>query len=253
MMRRPTPRPRARAAYLPMLALMLVASGYARAATHDIEGFVVDDDNRPLEGATVSVEGLQIATQTDSLGGFVLSAVPEGRHRLTARMGCVMSGHIDDMQVPRPLRVPLPIRLARVDCAGDAGDASTQRALVAHAVRAFARVEQQAIALALLAVDDVAIGDATVPVAHLDAGAEFAEAIWLSVCVRVIDDRHALVRIVRSSPPVPEELDMFAGDAALLSLTRPSVDAEWGIARQLVCVDSPPDESGPGDVRAISE
>ena len=88
-----------------------------------------------------------------------------------------------------------------------------------------------------LTIDDVAIGDEQrVPVEHLSQDSAFPEAIWLSLCVSSGDARTAFVRIVRASPPVPEELDVFVGDAALLTFTRESDGGDWRMAQQLVCV-----------------
>jgi hypothetical protein len=246
---------------VPIVVAIALAACAVRAAAADdesrryeIRGFVVDETDRPVAGATISLEGAEIAAQADSLGGFVLPDVPAGSYRLTARLGCVMSAHMDALHIPRPLRVPLPIRLFRIDC-GTVPDltADEQRDLVARGVEAFVSADRAEIVRVLLgdgairlldggnvSIDATAIGEASVPVAHLSPDDTFTEAIWISLCFTTPDEETVLLRLLRSSPPVPEELDVFAGDAALLTFTREAPGDPWHLARQLVCVDAEP-------------
>lgn len=238
------------------LLTSLPAGAPASEDTFDIEGFVVDDTNKAVSGATVLLEGLEIIATTDSLGGFVLHDVPSGEHRVTARVGCAMAGHVDALRVPRPVRVPLPIRLKAIDCTAPTSlDVNDERALVTLAVRWFTEPERRPVVDALLAdgairllsggnvtATDVTLADTTrVPIEHLSQDDAFPEAIWLSLCITTPEERTALVRIVRASPPVPEELDVFIGDAALFTFKRPAAGSKWELSRQLVCLDTAPE------------
>jgi hypothetical protein len=221
---------------------------------YEVSGFVVDADDRPAPGVWISLEGTDVAAESDSLGGFVLRDIPKGTYRLTARLGCVMSGHLDVLHVPRPLRVPLPIRLVEVDCYSEVDlSPPDQSDMIGRSIIAFARADRQAIVTALFAdrairlldggnasVDEVPVEDVGVHVEHFAQDTTFDEAIWISICLTTPNDRTALVRLVRSSPPVPEELDVFAGDAALFTFARDGADRPWHLARHLICVDAAP-------------
>lgn len=228
-------------------------------ARYEIPGFVVGLDDRPVPGATVSLEGTEIVAQTDSLGGFVLYDVPAGSYRVTARRGCVLSGYVDALHVPRPLKVPLPIRLVMVDCMADAELTDGDEAdLIARSVDAFARTDRRAVVTALIGdgairlldggnvtIDAVTIGDAHPAVEHRSQDDTFEEAIWVSICLATPDAHTALVRMVRTSPHVAEELDVFAGNAALFTFTRNAPGDTWHLARQLLCADRMPEAKEP--------
>src|SRR5262245_10296122 len=54
----------------------------AKAQTKTINGTVLDDNGKPLQGATVAVKNSTISKNTDAKGAFMLS-VPEGTNSLT--------------------------------------------------------------------------------------------------------------------------------------------------------------------------
>jgi hypothetical protein len=75
-----------------LVALWVFAPGPARAqltptpGTAVLRGNVIDDaDDKPLAGATVSIEVLRLSVVTDSTGSFRLIAVPPGRHLVSVR------------------------------------------------------------------------------------------------------------------------------------------------------------------------
>lgn len=55
------------------------------AQTGSVTGTVMDDNNQPLPGATVQVEGTSFGSVTDDNGYFTLSDIPPGDHFLIAR------------------------------------------------------------------------------------------------------------------------------------------------------------------------
>ncbi|BAV07614.1 TonB-linked outer membrane protein, SusC/RagA family [Filimonas lacunae] len=52
------------------------------AATHTISGVVLDENGKPLQGATVLLEALNWRRSTDAKGEFIFTDVPEGHYRL---------------------------------------------------------------------------------------------------------------------------------------------------------------------------
>lgn len=64
-----------------ILCLSFLAS-FAFSQSRTVSGRVTDPSNQPIVGATVSVKGTNLATQTDANGNFSIS-VPEGRNALT--------------------------------------------------------------------------------------------------------------------------------------------------------------------------
>ena len=64
-----------------VLCLCFITS-FAFSQTRTVSGRITDPNSQPLVGATVSVRGTNVATQTDVNGNFSLS-VPEGRNTLT--------------------------------------------------------------------------------------------------------------------------------------------------------------------------
>jgi hypothetical protein len=64
------------------LAVCLMLSSFISFAQRVVTGKVTGADNQPASGATVSVTGTNVATQTDPTGNFTIS-VPGGRSSLT--------------------------------------------------------------------------------------------------------------------------------------------------------------------------
>ncbi len=64
------------------LALILLLSSVISFAQKTVTGTVTDANNQPASGATVTVTGTKVATQTDATGNFSIS-VPAGRNSLT--------------------------------------------------------------------------------------------------------------------------------------------------------------------------
>src|ERR1700744_1040899 len=64
------------------LLLFMVMSSLAMAQTGTITGRIIDDENQPLPGATVSLKGTQTAAASDANGYFKLANVPAGQHTL---------------------------------------------------------------------------------------------------------------------------------------------------------------------------
>ena len=65
-------------AFLLVLGLPFVAL----AQTGTIQGRITDQDGQPIAGATVSLEGTGLGTQTDGQGGFALRGVPAGSYTI---------------------------------------------------------------------------------------------------------------------------------------------------------------------------
>jgi hypothetical protein len=65
-----------------VLALLLFLTTTITFAQRVVTGKVTDPNNQPAAGATVTVTGTNVATQTDSAGNFTIT-VPQGRSGLT--------------------------------------------------------------------------------------------------------------------------------------------------------------------------
>ena len=65
-----------------VLALMLIFTTTITFAQRVVTGKVTDPTNQPAAGATVTVTGTNVATQTDAAGNFSIT-VPQGRNGLT--------------------------------------------------------------------------------------------------------------------------------------------------------------------------
>jgi hypothetical protein len=226
--------------------------GIGVAGAFTIEGFVVDPEHRPVGGVIVSLEGTDHATTTDSLGVFQLRDVAPGTYALSVRGECTISGYVSRVQVPRPVRVPLPVTAYRVDCAGGAGDLLSedqQATLVREALANAVRAEHRALADALLrdgAIQLVSpnltartctLADGS-PVPIRSEGAEPGGEFRIRVCLTTPDGRTALVHLMRLGSP-PPEFDVLLADRALLTFTR---DAQglWRTVHQLFCLSHPP-------------
>ncbi|MDQ6814311.1 MAG: carboxypeptidase-like regulatory domain-containing protein, partial [Bacteroidota bacterium] len=64
------------------LAVMLMLSSIISFAQRVVTGTVTGADNQPASGATITVTGTNVATQTDATGKFSIS-VPQNRNSLT--------------------------------------------------------------------------------------------------------------------------------------------------------------------------
>lgn len=67
------------------LLLFMVLCGLAMAQTGTITGRIIDEENQPLPGATVSVKGTTVAAATDANGYFKLVNAPSGSQVLMVR------------------------------------------------------------------------------------------------------------------------------------------------------------------------
>ncbi len=67
--------------FLLLIGLFLFSSGYVSAQTGTIKGAVKDGNGAPIEGASVSVEGTQKGTATNSTGNYTLELAP-GKYTL---------------------------------------------------------------------------------------------------------------------------------------------------------------------------
>src|SRR3954452_8867908 len=64
------------------LVLILILAYTFSYAQKRITGTILSENNQPASGATVTVSGTQVATQTDASGKFSVT-VPPGRNSLT--------------------------------------------------------------------------------------------------------------------------------------------------------------------------
>src|SRR3954452_8628094 len=64
------------------LVLILILAYTFSYAQKRITGTILSENNQPASGATVTVSGTQVATQTDATGKFSLT-VPAGKNTLT--------------------------------------------------------------------------------------------------------------------------------------------------------------------------
>lgn len=84
------------------------------ADTHDVSGTLLDEDGRPVPGATVSVPGTPLDdVRTDDAGGFVLVAVPEGDYTLDVVPHACLARTTVPLAV-EPATGPVEVRLDRV-------------------------------------------------------------------------------------------------------------------------------------------
>jgi TonB-dependent SusC/RagA subfamily outer membrane receptor len=65
-----------------LAACLILTTTITLAQQHTVSGKILDANNQPASGATVTVKGTNVATQTDANGNFTL-AVPAGRTTLT--------------------------------------------------------------------------------------------------------------------------------------------------------------------------
>jgi hypothetical protein len=254
--------PRVSAAFALALALLPPAAtsigvGGARAFT--IEGFIVDPEHRPIGGVIVSLEGTDRATTADSLGVFELRGVAPGTYALSVRGECTISGYVSRVQVPRPVKVPLPVTAYRVDCAGNAGDLLSedqQATLVREALADAVRAEHRALADALLRDGAIHVVSPNVTAATFTLadgsrvpiqteGAEGGGEIRIRVCLTTRDGRTVFVHLMRLGPPPPPELDVLLADRALLTFTRDE-QGPWRTVHQLFCLSDSPARSAGG-------
>jgi len=68
-----------------LLCAFLMISVMAFAQTGGIKGKVVDENNQPLPGAAVSVDGTTVGSSTDVNGGYVITHLKPGTYTLTAK------------------------------------------------------------------------------------------------------------------------------------------------------------------------
>jgi hypothetical protein len=67
----------------PFIVLALAASAAGAQGTAPLRGIAYDSLNgRPLIGAFIGIQGMSVSAMSDSLGRFVLPAVPRGTHRV---------------------------------------------------------------------------------------------------------------------------------------------------------------------------
>src|SRR6185436_46238 len=82
---------------LPFLLLILISPLLSFAQTALIKGKIVDENNQPVQGASVKLEDTQFNTITDSSGGFEFKDVPVAEYILTVTSGgfFTMSTRVD--------------------------------------------------------------------------------------------------------------------------------------------------------------
>src|SRR6185312_14220106 len=68
-----------------LLCAFLMISVMAFAQTGGIKGKVVDENNQPLPGAAVSIDGTTVGSSTDVNGGYVITHLKPGTYTLTAK------------------------------------------------------------------------------------------------------------------------------------------------------------------------
>jgi len=250
-------------------AMAVVVAANVRAQA--LSGFVIDQHDEPVSGAIITVEGTGLVAQSDANGNYRFDEVPRGTHSLSIRRGCEVTAHIGDVRIPRPVRIPFPIRSWRVGCDPDARPAldlpdDELARLVHRALHLVTRDGRQVLVQALLADGAIRLtgeqlpsrlvlpGGTAVTVGAAEAASgngvapgTLAGPVDVDICVEMPETDTAIVRLVQSGGP-GDDVDLLWAPRALLTLTR-DVDAEggWRTVHQLFCLDEPPpDDAGTG-------
>ncbi len=240
-----------------LLALSATTVMAQRAATHMIEGFVVDDESLPVRYATVSLEGSDIAATTDSLGVFVLRNVPTGTYAVSVRKSCAVAGYVPSVSIPRPLKVPLPLTAHRIACGRSVTALSTddQAFLIGVAFASLARPESRDLAGALAgdgAFTFVSLNATTskatpgggqevpVVIASELAATEVGELgpVGLAFCLTAPDARTCLVLVELINEKAAVPIDVLQAERALFTFERRS-DSAWTLIHRVYCLTDP--------------
>ncbi len=248
-----------------MLAAAAAPTGPADAAsrTYDLRGFVIDQFDRSVSGAIVSIEGTEHVAQTDARGDFVLRGVPGGTHRVSVRQGCTVTAFLPRVVLPRPIKVPLPIRAVRVTC-DDAPDATLstedQEALYSLALATAIAPDRLPLLLALAADGGVTFevtgGSATHVRLSDEVSLEVGHAptvpaggggpLGIRACLSSTDGRIAHVSLERFGSGMGPG-DVLIAERCLITFER-SGDAGtpmWKPIHQLFCKTPPPVDLSP--------
>lgn len=97
---------------LPLVLAFLWSSPALGSTTGKIAGIVTNDETgQPIQGATVRVEGTQIATETDSDGEFYVINLPVGMHTLSVSVLGYSTMIVKDIRVLMDLTTPVEFAL----------------------------------------------------------------------------------------------------------------------------------------------
>jgi len=238
----------------------LAAAAGDSSRLYEVRGLVVDQSRNAVVSALVSLEGTDIAAETDAQGAFVLEDIPAGRYVLSVRSACLVTGVVSPLTVPRPLRVPLPIIAYRWN---ETPETLTpplseheQRSLLAEVLRLVVPSDKRPIleAFALDGAVSVRVENGTIDGLELSPGRRLplARGPRSMEAVAPIEIRLAFARpdsatvIVRmsvdgnddSTPPIT------MAERALLTF-RPK-ETRWAVVQQLFC-SSPPAAAAPSE------
>jgi len=259
------------------VAGLLVAAGLAGADdTHTLQGFVIDQSGDEVPGAVLTLEGADLTVEADDRGTFRFEAVPAGTYGLSVRASCEVTAHISELTIPRPIRVPLPVKATRFDCEHDEHVVAPddQAVLVAMTLHASVRTGRHPLVAALLGDGAIRLelhpmaGDPDLtpseilleegqpvplhPVVPAAGGGALAPdrsgAMVLRFCLMGDDDR-VHVRIRRTTAPMSADTEMLWASEALLTFRRdPAAETGWQVEHQLFCLEeAPPGVPAPDD------
>lgn len=137
---------RARRIALPALILLAAPPG-AAAQQPTLQGVVVDPKGEPVAGASVSLAGVDAATQTDEEGIFRLALPESGEYRLRVdRLGYVPSSRSVSVPAAGPLRIvldPRPIPMQGLTAIGSPEELAEVRARMRQVPGAVALVGEE--------------------------------------------------------------------------------------------------------------
>jgi hypothetical protein len=245
----------ARILFLGLLITSSAAVPVVHAENFTLSGFVVDQHGDPVTTATVTLDGAELGAVSDSLGRFELTGIPRGTYALHVREGCEAVALITEFSLPRPINVPYPVVAHRLDFTDPSVPEGLtdddQVHLISDALTSFVKDERRVLADAFLgdgvvrlfslnaSISEFTRGDRTIPLRSVTPGGEgptrVNDPIPVQIWLGEVKGR-AFVHLLRATPALPDELDLFRGDRALFIYERRG--DEWASIDQLYCIDA---------------
>jgi len=249
------------------VASVQVVAGSER--TYELRGFVIDRSGTEIPYAVLTLEGTQQTVEADARGTFHFENIPRGTYSLSVRSSCDVTGYVPGLAIPRPIRVPLPVRATRFACDadGEAIGVDDQARLLSDSLHRVVRTGRHPLVAALLGdggirieVHPVAAGPdrspreitlsdgVPVPVHRVGVGGANgvpdheprSGAMVLRFCLLRTEADEVHVRMNRTTPAMDADIELLWAGEALLSYRRDeTTDLGWRVAHQLFCLDDP--------------
>lgn len=251
------------------LGVASVVPAGAAERTYELRGFVIDQSGDEVPHAVLTLEGAEQTVEADARGGFRFDGVPRGTYALSVRGSCEVTAYVSGLVIPRPIRVPLPVRATRFACDADGAPipVDDQARLVSESLHRLVRTGRHPLVAALLADDGIRLevhpvaagpdrspteivleGGEPIPIHRVSPSAGNgvpddavrSGAMVLRFCLLRTDDEDVHVHVERMTPAMDADIEVLWAGEALLSYVRDDeADTGWRIAHQLFCLDDP--------------